>query len=434
MSVVEKSEQLALVRVFAAALLETPPTTDAECVDLVASLETLKSAACALQARLAADLIRSQSDANPDQRPEVTRRSVIAQVALARRESPHQAGRLVGMAEILVREMPFSLAALEAGAINEYRAMLLVRETACLSRRDRALVDAEVCGDREALDGVGTRELVSRVRAASYRLDPASVAARSARAEAGRHVTLRPAPECMTYLTALLPVAQGVACLAALRGAAARAAAGGDPRGRGQVMADTLVQRLTGQASADAVPVGVHLVMSDASLLTGSHEPAHLRGFGPIPASVARRLVGQAPEVLSWVRALYTARSGDSLVAMESRRRLFPRALATFIHLRDRTCRTPFCDAPIRHVDHVVPWSEGGETSATNAQGLCEACNHAKQAAGWRQVAEGSDDATHTVTTRTPTGRRYRSRAPSPTGQPRGFPMWVDYRYLDAAA
>ena len=63
--------------------------------------------------------------------------------------------------------------------------------------------------------------------------------------------------------------------------------------------------------------------------------------------------------------------------------RTFPAGLAKFLVLRDQTCRTPWCDAPVRHRDHVVPVEEGGATSAGNGQGLCEACNHAKQAHGW---------------------------------------------------
>ena len=39
---------------------------------------------------------------------------------------------------------------------------------------------------------------------------------RAARAEADRTVTIRPAPDTMTYVTALLPVAKGVGVYAAL--------------------------------------------------------------------------------------------------------------------------------------------------------------------------------------------------------------------------
>jgi hypothetical protein len=54
---------------------------------------------------------------------------------------------------------------------------------------------------------------------------------------------------------------------------------------------------------------------------------------------------------------------------MESRSRLFPKGLAEFINLRDDTCRTPYCDAPIRHRDHAVPSHRDGPTSAVNGLG-----------------------------------------------------------------
>ena len=51
---------------------------------------------------------------------------VGAQIALARRESPAKGGRLLGLAKALVTEMPHTLAALETGQLNEWRATLLV--------------------------------------------------------------------------------------------------------------------------------------------------------------------------------------------------------------------------------------------------------------------------------------------------------------------
>jgi hypothetical protein len=71
---------------------------------------------------------------------------------------------------------------------------------------------------------------------------------------------VRPAADTMAYLTGLLPVAQAVACYAALGRAADALLAYGDPRTRGQLMADLAVERMTGQSTADAVPVTVHLV------------------------------------------------------------------------------------------------------------------------------------------------------------------------------
>ncbi|MBM9468637.1 DUF222 domain-containing protein [Nakamurella sp. YIM 132084] len=76
------------------------------------------------------------------------------------------------------------------------------------------------------------------------RLNPKQAVARNAKAANDRRVSLRPAPDCMTYLTALLPVVQGVAVFAALRRHADTVFADGDERGRGQVMADELVARI----------------------------------------------------------------------------------------------------------------------------------------------------------------------------------------------
>ena len=85
----------------------------------------------------------------------------------------------------------------------------------------------------------------------------------------------------------------------------------------------------------------------------------------------------------AWLRRLWTDPATDELVAMESKAHAFPPALRGFLVHRDQMCRTPWCDAPVRHADHVVRVSQGGPTSADNGQGLCEACNYTKEAPGW---------------------------------------------------
>lgn len=104
---------------------------------------------------------------------------------------------------------------------------------------------------------------------------------------------------------------------------------------------------------------------------------------------------------------------------MESRSRNFPTGLTRFIGLRDGTCRTPYCDAPIRHTDHAIPAARGGLTSAANGEGLCEACNYAKEAPGWAVVTHTGPDGTHTATLSTPTGATHRSTAPPIAEMPR---------------
>ncbi len=273
-----------------------------------------------------------------------------------------------------------------------------------------------MCADPARVEGLGDKRLVAEVRRRAYQLDPRSVVDRARSAENERRVTIRPAPDTMCYLTALLPVAQGVAAYAALTRAADTARAAGDPRGKGQVMADTMVERVTGQAEAQAVPVSIDLIMTDTALFAGGDEPAHLDGYGPIPAGVARHLATIGSRERTWLRRLYTSPATGQLVAMDAATYRFPKGLARLIRLRDQLCRTPWCGAPIRHLDHPDPHAEGGETSEPNSQGLCEACNHHKQAIGWRALPRAGPG--HVVVTTTPTGHTYRSHAPplvSPT-------------------
>jgi hypothetical protein len=276
-----------------------------------------------------------------------------------------------------------------------------------LGRDDRRVTDAELGG---RLGRMGDGEVEAAARRIAYRLDPQAFMARTRGEAKHRRVSLRPAPTVMSRLTSFLPVAQGVAAYAALAQEADRLVAAGDPRSRDQIMADTLVERVTGQAAADSPPVEVHLVMTDSTLLGEGAEPAELVGGGPVPAPVARALLRDT-DAQVWVRRLFTRPDDGALVAMESRRRLFPKGLRRFLVLRDRGCRTPWCGAPIRHVDHVVPVEDGGPTSEANGQGMCAACNYAKQAPGWRARA-GPEGAGSSVATTTPTGHTYVSRPP----------------------
>jgi hypothetical protein len=381
---------------------------DAERVSQLEVLERLKSAAAAAQAEVTVDFVASQRAKQVAAGVPAARagQGIGAQVALARRDSPFRGGRYVGLAQALMSELPATMAALRSGDTSEWRATLVARETACLDPADRRAADAEL---GPALAGLGDREVEAQARAVAYRLDPQAFVDRNRGAANDRDVSLRPAPDTMSRLSGFLPVAQGVAAYTALSREADRLRSEGDPRGRGQIMADTLVERVTGQATADAVPVEVHLVLP-AETLFGGDEPADLFGAGPVPAGAARAVLAD-PAGKAWLRRIYARPADGSLVAMESRRRRFPKGLRRALRVRDRTCRTPWCGAPIRHADHVVPVAEGGKTSAANGQGLCEACNYTKQAPGWR-ARPSPAGAGDRVEITTPTGHRYTSHPP----------------------
>jgi hypothetical protein len=307
---------------------------------------------------------------------------------------------------------------LECGTLSEWRATLIVRESACLDVEDRRRLDAEMCADQTRLDGLGDARIEAAAKTIAYRLDAQAVVDRAVRAEHERTVTIRPAPDTMTYVTALLPMRQGVSVYAALKHAADTCT---DGRGRGPVMADTLVERVTGQPADVATPIAVNLVITDDTLLGGGNSPATVSGYGPIPAALACRLASGAvtdERSKATLRRLYRHPDSGALVAMESKARLFPKGLAQFIAFRDDTCRTPYCDAPIRHTDHATPHHRGGPTNDANGLGECEACNYAKEAPRWR-VRSWRDDAGRQIAEFiTPTGARHRSNAPPTVGDP----------------
>ena len=387
-------------------------------VDLVAELETLGRTVSAAQAELTArlDALLTQEQADAGVRPEELGKGVGNVVAAARRESPHRGRRHVSLARVVQTELPHTWAAWQDGRIDEWTSTVIARETACLPLAHRLAVDEVVAGDPDALERLSPRRLLARLRAEAERLDPAACVARRRHAESERRVTLRPAPDSMTWLTALLPVKEGVAVYSTLTRVADRARAAGEERGRGQVMADALVATMLGVPASDtapdvpATPVALGVVMTDAALFGGADDEAHLDGFGPIPAELAREIVCgavTAEEEVS-IRRLYTSPTTGELVSMDARTRTFRGNLARFVRLRDRTCRTPWCDAPVRHVDHVESREDGGPTSARNGQGLCEACNYAKTAHRWRSRTEPDGS----VTTTLPTGHRLTTRPP----------------------
>ena len=387
-------------------------------VEEISRLERMKSAAAAGQARAAAALdemrrARESAAGVPRLRQG---RGVASEVALARLDSPARGGQHLGFAKALVYEMPHTLAALERGALSEWRATLIVRESACLTVEDRRVLDAEMCAEVSKLDGKGDARIIAAAKQIAYRLDAQAVVDRVAQAESERRVTIRPAPDTMTYVTALLPVAQGVGVYAALKRAADTTF---DERSRGQIMADTFVERVTGRPHEVAEPVAVNLVIADETLFGHDDSAAVVEGYGPIPASVARGLVSAAvadERSRATLRRLYRRPRSGALVAMESRSRCFPKGLAGFIGLRDQTCRTPYCDAPIRHRDHAQPHHRGGATSAENGLGECERCNYAKEAAGWHVMTGNDENGTHTAEFVTPTGHHYHSTAPPAPG------------------
>ena len=141
------------------------------------------------------------------------------------------------------------------------------------------------------------------------------------------------------------------------------------------------------------------------SLLGVTEEPAMLDGYGPIPPSMARRLVAGGAD--SFHRVLVDPRDGAPLEIGRTSYRV-TKALRQWLRLRDAKCSFPGCNNASldNDADHLLAWADGGTTGITNLGQPCRKHHRLKHTTAW----------TPTGATRTsppgwtsPTGRTYPS-------------------------
>jgi hypothetical protein len=401
---------------------------DHDRIEQIAWLERISNAAHGTLAAISVEFADSQAAERrrlgvPERRQQ---RGAAEQLSMARRVSPHQAATDLALAHAWRDRFPGVGAKLRAGVTNAWAARLVVDETKQLDDTLARVVDDRLAPDLESLTAA---QAGKAARFHAQQLDPQAYLNRIAKAADDRRVSLRPAPDTMTWLTALLPVKDGVATWARLDRDARTARSAGDPRTLDQLRADLLVDRLTGQPASEPTGVDLQLTLGVDTLLRDGDTPAVLHGYGPVPAPYARMLIGRAgsgadkqqAKAKVWLRRLFTDPVDGSVVDIDSHRRRFDPTLLRFIDARDQTCRMPGCDAPIAHHDHITRHADTGPTSATNAQGTCAAWNQLKDEPGW-QVETVPVDAGHTTTNpavsiTTPTNHTYNSTAPPALGR-----------------
>lgn len=399
-----------------------------ELLDGLEALERIKSAAAAAQVVLTttfADAADTEDVPVPGRRTPPRAMSVGAEVARTTLASPHQGEQRVLLSRRLRDDLPQTLAALARGELTEDRAFAIAREVAHLDPAQRRRVDDDLA---PRLAGLGDVRLRQAVRRSCLTVAAEAEGRRHRRARADRRVTTRRLDDGTGQVVATLPLEDVAAVRAALDAAAASARAAGDDRTGGQVRADTLVARVTGRDPlTDVAPVRVNLVIGVESLFGDGTEPGFVQGEGFLPAAICTDLVRRASAAAkAALRRLFASPADRALVAMESTSRHFDGALAELLDLRDGgTCRTAGCNAPIRHLDHVVPVARGGSTTAANGQGLCERCNYLKESPGWASwVSEPPDGDRHQVDSVSEHLRLARSTAPPLPGGPSGG---IDY-------
>lgn len=404
-----------------------PAGLPADLLDQLEALERVKAAAAAAQVVVTstfADAADSEDVPTTGRRTPPRALSIGAEVGLATLASPHAGERRVLLSRRLRDDLPQTLAALSRGEVTEDRAFAVAREVAHLTPVQRREVDDDLAHRLAGSGVLGDLTLRQTVRRSCLRIAADAETKRHRRARADRRVTTRQLDDGTGQLTAVLPLEVLATVRAALDGAAATARAEGDPRTAGQVRADTLAARITGlDPATDTPPVRINLVIGIESLLGEGTEPALIPGLGFLPAALCTDLVRRASAAAkATLRRLFATPEDRALVAMESTSRRFDGLLAEFLTLRDGgTCRTPGCNAPIRHHDHVQRAADGGTTTAANGQGLCERCNYLKETPAWTTwTPHSSPDNRHEVHGVTEHLRIIRSTSPPLPGGPTG--------------
>ncbi|PCC39433.1 hypothetical protein CIK66_09260 [Brachybacterium alimentarium] len=373
---------------------------------------------------------RATADADAAQEPDAVEaleeterraeRAAIRDVSMRTRRSPALAGRTLSSARRLVESMPVMLRAVAKGQLSEGAARSTAASVAALTPARREQVDA-LLGDRLApLDGCGTEQWRGEVAAAIAESDPEGEARRHAHARQGRSVSVRRGEHGMAVVSARLPAMDAMKIRKRLSLEAERLRASGDRRGHQQIQADSFVASLLGlEDGIDRTDLDLGVIITDRALLNpGCGDLAQIEGYGPITAEAVRAEVEDGLRALTHgaeeslgtdtaaaklaLRRLYTHPTTGELVAVESIGRVFPKALARFIRWRDMTCRGPFCNAPIRHADHIKPHAAGGHTCLDNGQGLCAFCNDKEEQTA--AVEREPDSSGHRVTWTSRTG------------------------------
>jgi hypothetical protein len=351
-------------------------------VDVIVGCERLARWADAVQAAAVAELSRRPiygPDQSRDGGDEL--RSAGCEVALALKLAPATGEDRVATARRLVEEFPATLAALRAGDIDWRRAKLITEVA------DRVGLEAAHRVETRVLPKAGQRTLAQHRRAverAILAVDPAGAEQRHTRAAAGRRVAFYPLEDGMGQLTAEL-TADGLAAVRAVLDAAAATISQqpGEARSMDQLRADALVELASAALSTGWLggPAGrgprlgtaqgrrphIHVTVPYSTLIGLDDHPGELTGYGPIPASIARRIAAGGV----WRRLLTDPATGALL---DYGRTTYqpPADLRDHVITRDRTCILPACSQPAHRcqLDHTIRYPDG-PTAATNLGPPC---------------------------------------------------------------
>ena len=372
-------------------------------------------------------------------------RGAALEVSARLRVSVREAEQRLDLALTLATDRRATLAALAAGRVDYWRAKTLADGLGVLDHPGTAdRVEQNLLEVAGQLSRAGLRAKTATAVAAA---DPAAAEARHARATADRQVRCRPEPDAMGSTWCLMS-AYDTATLDRVLDAAADGMAQahpGDPRTHAQRRADALahlahtawqtghlgqVDATPGDPGAAGRPRGgrrrccgcggagrirlrpgrrpqIAVVVPYSTLIGIDEHPADLVGYGPLPASIARRIAANG----TWRRLLTDPATGRLLDYGTTRYRP-PQDLIDHVVMRDQTCCGIACTRPAAacDIDHTVGYPDG-PTADWNLGPPCRPHHNGKTHAGWHLT---QPEAGH-FRWRSPTGHSY-DRPPTQIG------------------
>ncbi|MGM9471348.1 DUF222 domain-containing protein [Pseudarthrobacter sp. YS3] len=367
--------------------------------------------------------------------------SLVAEVACVLTVGERAASALLGEAHALTTSLPAALDALQTGTIAWQHARIMVEETAGLTPGAVSVLEAHFFGqdapdpdETNLVPAAGPGKMVParfrrKVRAWRERHHPESLEARHAMSMADRRMEYSPDRDGMAWISLYLPGVTACAIWNKTTALARGLQGPHEPRNLTQLRADTAAGLLLGSANRDAgdmpTPKADVLVTVPVFALLGiTDEPAEVDGLGPVPPSVARRLVADGASSL--YRVLIDPRNGAPLEIGRTSYRL-PEALKRWLKMRDGTCTFPGCSNQSldNDVDHLTAWQHGGTTGISNLGQVCPKHHRLKHRRPWTPAAATKNEPPGWIS---PTGRYYPAEHPdreSPLMPPGCQPMTV---------
>ncbi|MDQ0924251.1 hypothetical protein QF038_002759 [Pseudarthrobacter sp. W1I19] len=162
-----------------------------------------------------------------------------------------------------------------------------------------------------------------------------------------------------------------------------------------------------GPASGQRSPIHAQVLVTVPvlTLMGLTDEPAMLDGYGPIPPSMARRLVAEGAG--SFYRVLVDPRDGAPLEIGRTSYRV-SKAMRNWLRLRDGKCPFPGCNNPSldNEADHILAWHQGGSTGVSNLGQPCPKHHKLRHTSGWKPTPATKTEPPGWTS---PTGRHYKS-------------------------